>query len=99
MMEKPPMPKTPENNEEEDSRIMGASNFEELYGILSKLAVIPGHQSSHSADDLRRKIELVRHGERDITAVTRTFGLRKKVEHLLHSDDVYKKYVTAQRKP
>lgn len=92
------MPNRQEAKEEDDSRIMGASSFEELYELIAALAVVPGSQSRHSADDLKKKIEQVRHGHRDITAVTRTFGLRKKVEQLLPSDETYRKYVLASKK-
>lgn len=98
MMEHAPMPNRQGVNEGEDSRIMGASSFDELYELINALAVVPGSQANHSADNLRKKIDQVRHGHRDITAITRTFGLRKKVEQLLPSDETYRKYVLASKK-
>jgi hypothetical protein len=92
-----PEQKEPTSNE---SRIAKVTSFDELYFVLEKLAVIPGQthiqgkRKDWSFSELKLIIERVRHGHRPETRITRTFGLREKVEELLLTDKVYAKYVT-----
>jgi len=60
-----------------------AQNFGELYKIINQIGQIEGSEYIYSGKDLIKIINLVRQGKAPPKAITRTEGLRKKVENLL----------------
>lgn len=60
-----------------------AQNFGELYKIINQIGQIKGSEYIYSGKDLIKIINLVRQGKAPPKAITRTEGLRKKVENLL----------------
>lgn len=77
--------------------ILECASFGDLYDVLNTVGDIQGSQKVYSPSDLKLKIEQVRHGHRDISYITSTFGLRTKVEELLKDDPVYKKYTLSKK--
>ena len=82
-------------NQRENIRIgfENATNFDELYDMIRAKGEIEGTQKIYSADEVIKVIERVRHGHRDITFVTRSYGLHDTVKRLSSSDKIYRKYV------
>ena len=68
------------------------TSFDELYKKLQAIGEVKGTQKNYSASELIKKIEQVRHGHRDISFITRSYGLQEVVKKLLLTDRVYKKY-------
>ena len=67
----------------EEITIDGAQDFKELYGAISKQGGVGGSRGYYNPGTLFGLIEAVRRGERGINTITRSDGLRKKVEELL----------------
>lgn len=78
-------------------KIFECVSFDDLYRVLSSIGDIQGSQKVYSPGDVKLKIEQIRHGHRDISYITTTFGLRTKVEELLQNDSVHIKYVLNRR--
>lgn len=83
--------------ERERVGIQDAGSFDELFDLLETLAEmeggIHGTQKTYSPQELRKQIDRVRNGHRSINSITRSYGIRDKVEELLQDDRVYKKRV------
>ena len=63
--------------------IEAAVSFEGLYSILRAMHEVVGTAKTYTPDELIKKIEDVRRGDRDIGFITRSHGLRSTVERLL----------------
>jgi len=62
-----------------------AKNFEELYEVLKPVGTLIGSNGVFSSDKLISLIEDVRAGKEDVLVITRTGGLREKVQSLLEN--------------
>lgn len=74
------------DNSNEDI-ISKVGNFDELYEKLDQVKELQGSQDVYESSELKSIIDRVRKGELDPTYITRTGGLRKKVEELLGSEN------------
>ncbi|MFA6198189.1 MAG: hypothetical protein WC734_03510 [Patescibacteria group bacterium] len=73
----------PNPRENETMGIEYAASFESLYDILRGMGEVVGTAKTYTADELIRKIDDVRRGDRDISFITRSHGIRSAVERLL----------------
>lgn len=71
---------------EEFKGIVGAKDFTELQTALDALGGLQGSQMFYTPEDLARLISLVRIGEKDLTYITSTGGLRIKVAALIDEE-------------
>lgn len=79
------------------NKINQASNFPELYQVISEIGQIPGKEAGVSAaGDWQEIIEAIRRGEKNIEIVTNRYGLRSKVAELLSEED---KKIAVETKP
>jgi hypothetical protein len=69
-----------------NDRFSGVTSFEELFQEIDKEKEIAGSEEIFSATEEKNIINMVRRGEREITAVTRTGGLREKVQDLVDKE-------------
>lgn len=83
--------------ENEKIGLQNAATFDELYELLEVFGKVQGSQKSYTPQELRTKIEQVRHGHRPLESVTRSHGLREAVERLLENDAVYFKYTKGSK--
>lgn len=67
--------------------------FEELYRLIEAMGKVEGKNNAFSAGELRGIIEGVRKGEMSIFDVTRTEGLRLKVDDLIKAEQKAKKEI------
>lgn len=63
--------------------VSNTTSFKELLDVIDDIAPIKGSQQVYSADELVGIIHQVQNGQRDISFVTSTAGLRQKVSELL----------------
>ena len=73
---------TPNSQVERRAMISGAQSFAELYQVIEQTGGIQGSQQFYQPSELKNIIERVRKEELDIYHITRTDGLRSKVEEL-----------------
>ena len=73
-----------------DKYISAAEDFNELFAVLDKVSGIKGSKLFFESAKLKEIINKVREGELDIDYVTRTAGLRKRVDHLLRWERIRK---------
>lgn len=66
-----------------EKNIAGSESFEDLLKVIETSGGIQGSQEFFDVDSLKNIINKVKNGDSDITAVTRTGGLRQKVGSLL----------------
>lgn len=66
-----------------EKNIAGSESFEDLLKVIETSGGIQGSQEFFDVDNLKNIINKVKNGDSDITAVTRTGGLRQKVGSLL----------------
>lgn len=71
------------NPEEITELIKRAGNFGELYGALREIGGLQGSHTWYGASQLIEIIDAVRGGRLSLNYITRTGGLRSKVEELL----------------
>ncbi|MFA6198585.1 MAG: hypothetical protein WC734_05580 [Patescibacteria group bacterium] len=76
----------PNPREAESMGIEAAASFEGLYSILRTMLEVVGTAKTYTPDELITKIEDVRRGDRDISFITRSHGLRNTVERLLTNE-------------
>lgn len=89
-----PHPFSPEREVgiEKKENINKANNFSELYKILEEIGGLQSSDIFYDSNDLIDRIEKVREGKFGINVITRTEGLRKKVEELLSKENVDGKF-------
>ena len=63
--------------------IKAAADFDALYRVIREIGVIRGSAKEYPAEKVIDDIERVRKDEIDEGFITRTYGLREKVEELL----------------
>ncbi len=68
---------------EREDLIKSANSFEDLYQVLRQIGDIRGTAKTYTAERLVEKIEMVRKGEATPLDITRTYGIRDKVQELL----------------
>lgn len=91
----------PKENSEEKAKedlVSSCTSFVQLAETIRIIGAVQGTRKLYYPDELIRKIEQVRHGHRTLEFVTRTYGIRSKVESMLETDLVYKKYVLRKEK-
>jgi len=69
--------------EKVNKKIPETKSFEDLVKLIDEKGGVQGKQEFFSAEKLKNIISRVRKGELDITHITRTDGLRQKVEDLI----------------
>lgn len=74
---------TTEQDSEYRELIQLATDFETLYAAIRKIDVVRGSEKDYSAERLIADINEIRQGNKEIGHITRTYGLRDKVEELL----------------
>jgi len=67
-------------------KIEDANDFTELFSILGKISGLQGSQEFLPSEYLIKSINELREGNRSITAITRTAGLRDIVARLLEQE-------------
>ena len=72
------------SKQQKNTTISEAKDFDELYEILNQIGELRGTKKSYTTPELKDIIERVREGILDPEYVTRTSGLRGKVEELLN---------------
>jgi hypothetical protein len=75
-----------EKKAEKTEGISEASNFEELLKAIDNIEGLQGSRQFYKKDDLKQYINLVREKKIDSSYITRTGGLRDKVEELLKAE-------------
>jgi len=78
------------DQEELKKNISEVKSFDDLIKTIEKGGGIEGSQEFYDAKKLKNVIDKVRKGELGITYITRTGGLRQKVEDLLALEKVRK---------
>lgn len=68
------------------TEVRQVDSFANLYNLIQKFDVIVGSSEVFSADKLKMIIEKVRQGDLGIEYVTRTYGLRDKVQELINKE-------------
>jgi hypothetical protein len=82
---------TPDQLDSINPTIENAKTWDQLAFSINQLPDdVKGKKDTFSKDDLIRLIEGVKSGDREITAITRTLGLRDKVRELLDLQDTRK---------
>lgn len=82
---------TPDQLDSINPTIENAKTWDQLAFSINQLPDdVKGRKDTFSKDDLIRLIEGVKSGDREITAITRTLGLRDKVRELLDLQDTRK---------
>lgn len=76
------------NNPELRLGLSEARDFNQLFEILEKGGPIQGSATSYEPAQLKRLINQVREGRREINTITRANGLRQKVENLLLVENI-----------
>ena len=89
----------PRGNETEQEladmrRIAAVANLDELPDVLRSISVVRTDALGNpSGDSVARRVDQVRHGQREINFVTRALGIADKVQELLSKDSHYKKHL------
>lgn len=79
----PPIEETTEHDRAYRELIQSASDFETLYETIRQMGVIRGTAKEYEAEKLIGYIDRVRSGDMDLSYITRTYGLRDKIQELL----------------
>ncbi|MBI2109439.1 MAG: hypothetical protein HYT93_04705 [Parcubacteria group bacterium] len=83
---------------EKDEAVEKAVSFDALYEVINNIGVVVEEsQKKYTPEELIKIIERVRHGNMSPQDVARAFGLRLKVEELLETDPIFKKYTQGSR--
>lgn len=82
-VETPPVEESTGQDKAYRELIRAAVDFETLYETIRQVRTIRGTGREYSAEKLIGYIEEVRKGDMDINYITRTYGLRDKVQELL----------------
>lgn len=72
--------------------ISGAQTFAELYQAIEQTGGLQGSQQFYQPLELKNIIERVRKGELDTSYITRTGGLRSRVEDIIKLEELRKKF-------
>ena len=83
-----PMPQV-----EQRATISGSQNFSELYQALEQAGGLQGTQQFYQASEIKNIIDRVRKGELDTSYITRTGGLRSRVEDIMKLEELRKRGV------
>ena len=75
-----------EETREEFPTIESSKSFIELFQVLDREKSISGTQKTYSAQELKKLITRVREGKKDLSWITRAYGLREKVRQLLERE-------------
>jgi hypothetical protein len=78
---------TPIPQIEQQRMINDAQSFAELYQVIEQIGGLQGSQQFYQPSELKNIIERVRKGELNIYYITRTAGLRSKVEELIKLEE------------
>jgi|GEM_PF-1047210 hypothetical protein len=84
---------TPIPQVERRATIDGAQSFAELYQAIEQVGGLQGSQQFYQPSELRNIIERVRKGELDTSYITRTGGLRSRVEDIFRLEELRKRVV------
>ncbi len=79
----PPVEELTERDRACRDLVHDAVDFETLYETIRQMMIVRGTGAEYSAEKLIGYIEQVRKGDMDINYITRTYGLRDKVQELL----------------
>lgn len=66
--------------------VAGALTFDALYEVLEGFESVPGGHREYTAQELAERIEQVRGGRMDMSMITNTYGIRDKVQELVHRE-------------
>ena len=80
----PPVEEGGEFDAQARELITNASDLESLCAAINEIGGVRGTLKDYSAEILIRKIREVQAGERTLSYITRTYGLRDKVRELLN---------------
>lgn len=75
-----------QKQEQIEEGIRNANNFNELLEIIEKFGGLQGPQDFYKPEELKLIINKVQNGELALTYITRTSGLRMKVEELINNN-------------
>ncbi len=89
--EKRPMPMP---QVERRATISRAQNFSELYQALEQEGGLQGTQQFYQASEIKNIIDRVRKGELDTSYITRTGGLRSRVDDIMKLEELRKRAAT-----
>lgn len=84
-----------EGEQEKTQRIQAANTIDDLKTAILHLKIIETSNGSVAALEVIRRIDQVRNGHRSLDFVTRTYGIRARLQGLLADDRVYKKMGTS----
>lgn len=79
----PPVEELTERDKAYRELVQAAVDFETLRETIRQIGTIPGMGRDYPAEKLIGYLEEVRKGDMDINYITRTYGLRDKVQELL----------------
>lgn len=85
---------TPISSVEWRTTISGAQTFGELYQAIEQAGGLQGSQQFYQPSELRSIIERVQKGELDTSYITRTGGLRSRVEDIIKLEELRKRATT-----
>ncbi|GEM_PF-5221358 len=66
--------------------VAGAPTFDALYGVLEGFGNVRGGHREYSAQELINRIQTLRVGRSDMSSITNTYGIRDKVQELVHRE-------------
>lgn len=73
---------------QEKKQIKDARTMEELFSIIDSLDGVQGSQENFSSEQLKDIIQKVQNEELNTSYITRSYGLRDKVEELLNKESI-----------
>jgi hypothetical protein len=80
-----------------EKQIQNAENLDQLIEVLIKSDGLHSTVGFQPPETLRLRIEQVRNGHRTLEFITRTAGLKRRVEELLPTDHKYLKNLRRKR--
>lgn len=77
-----------------EEKIRKAKSYEDLVVIINEIGGIKGSRNYFPAADLITLVKGVLRGDKNISVITRNFGLRSKVEELLEEENKFKNKIS-----